>query len=185
MVDASFPDDLHTWTDVVDNEDIISGVHMNIAHAEIIAIENFLFKLNRVVKVYRSGSTQTCNAGAITKIQFNAADYDPETDFDITTDYEYTAPFDGFFLFSGTLRFIGLAKDTTYSIIAYLNGSTHQRCAFNYASATNYELAFTVIVKAEEGDAIDIRFNNTGGGNEPLDHEIDDTMMTIKPFALL
>jgi len=104
-MEADFPGALHTWTDVINDTDIISGAHMNSAHAEIIAIEQNLFDLGQIARVYRNTSSQTIARNSLVKIQWNAASFDDDSLFDISSDYYFTPTKSGYYhmIFQTTL----------------------------------------------------------------------------------
>lgn len=83
----------------------------------------FAWRLYRA-RAYRS-AVQSVNSGVITKIQFNAESYDPNSNFDSTTNFRYVAPVNGYYLVS-----LQVAIESTIAnqrVIAYIrkNGSDY------------------------------------------------------------
>ena len=154
MVDASFPDDLHTWTDVVDNEDIISGVHMNMAHAEIISVEQRLIDFRSAFQVFRDSSQQSIPNYTITTLQFNAADLNIDTCFDISSNYRFTAPRDGWYLFGLQLFWASFLANKNGEIFIYKNSTQEARDYQTHTRSAGFCQNISRIIYCDEGDYI-------------------------------
>jgi len=91
---ADFPNSIHTWDDVEDDVDIISGAHMNSAHAECIAIETLLSEQQSNVQAYRHTSNQSIASSTLTTLQIQGelADYLGEYDASSTFYFQPDSP---------------------------------------------------------------------------------------------
>lgn len=100
---ADYPGALHTWDDVVDLTDVISGAHMNGAHAEIIAIEQEQIDLRSRFFAYRASGWQTINPGAWRTVQFDGELYDEKNEYDSSSLYRFVAAKAGYYLFGANI----------------------------------------------------------------------------------
>lgn len=99
----------------------------------------FIGKNNYRAKVYLSTNQLNLTSGAFTKIQFDTAEYDPNSDFDLVTDYDYTVPLTGIYYVCLNVAFTATTTNQAQFLCEVdRNGSRIDIAqAFKPASVTN------------------------------------------------
>ena len=84
---------------------------------------------------YRTSSGQSITTATLTKVQFNAENYDPSNTFDSSTNYRFTPTTAGYYCLQSSLGYQGTI--TRVILLFYKNGSEYQRGAdLNITGAT-------------------------------------------------
>ena len=73
---------------------------------------------------HRTAGNQSINSGTLTKVQFDAESYDPNSDFDFTTNEEYVAPVAGKYLICANVSIGGLGDGKYFEVHVYINGAS-------------------------------------------------------------
>lgn len=141
----------------------LSDSYMKIAadgHVEIITEGRARVDIDhQSASVERTGSDQSIPANAITKIQFNNIEEDPEELWD-QSNYQMVIRSDGLHRINASVALPTPGQNRSYSIYVYKNGSPIKRVTRQ--SAVNEEMSLSVLTmeRLNEGDKIDIRVNN-------------------------
>lgn len=103
-------------------------------------------------RAYKS-SAQTPSAGAFTKIQLNAEDFDVNSNYDNATNYEYSAPVAGQYFFRAKVSF---ASSTTSIVIPafYKNGTVIDTGSDVRTGVVNRAVEVTSILQLAVSDKI-------------------------------
>ena len=107
-------------------------------------------------------SNQSINHGTMTKVQFNAENYDTNNAYDNSSNYRFTVPSgqNGSYLISGSLFIEGNGTSKANGVQAYLykNGSEVMRCGVDFRAnpGTNHTPSFATNMILVAGNYIEI-----------------------------
>lgn len=102
---------------------------------------------------YRNAAYNTAAAG-ITKMAYDAENFDTSANFDSTTNYRFTAPVAGFYHFSASLQ---LASPTARAfIMLYKNNAEYRRSTDVQTSTLNYSAHVSTLIQLGIGDYVEV-----------------------------
>lgn len=108
-------------------------------------------------RAYRNTSGQAISANTVTKVQFNAEDYDVQSEFDSSTNYNFTATATGKYLVSSNVFVNTATANDVVQIYIYRNGSEHSTAAYVIPASGGINMQIVDILNLSASDVIDIR----------------------------
>jgi hypothetical protein len=157
---------------------------LNAIRDELIAIEQELGLTPRSrARVYRTNTRQTIASDTLTKVQFNAKNYDNQNEFDITNNYRFTPKKSGYYLVIAQVHWGSSVDQTHHAICTVVNGvavdSSRKR-----SSGTGY---FTQechdIVYLTPNDYLELYVYQNSGGNINIEYGSGETYMAIHKLS--
>ena len=172
---ADYPGALHTWDDVTDEEDIISGAHMNGAHAEIIAIEQEQIDLRSRFYAYRSSGWQAITTGAWRLVNFDGELYDEKNEFDSSSNYRFVAGKAGYYLFGANLYW-NAWEAGKYAILSFFkNGANAGQFNRIHTEAGGVSQGAVIMLYLTAAQYVDVRIYTDITGTQYLVHSAAQT----------
>ncbi len=116
---VNYPTNIDTWTNVTDDESIISAAHMNDAHNQIIAIEQEQIDFRSRFQAYRSGSNQSIAASANVTVQFNAEEYDEKGEYSHDSTYKFIPQEAGYYFIHAHVTWWNAVNSKIYALYLF------------------------------------------------------------------
>jgi len=146
-------------------------------HHALPALSELVFDLG--CRAYRNAIQNIPNL-AITKILFNAEDYDLGADFDADgADSNYIAPSDGKYIIYSSHTYQGLPDQCEYEIFIYKNGASIARRVLTASGAWEAGIDILTVEQLSATNIIDIRAKHAGGAGKNLTAGRDHTYVAI------